>query len=96
MILTQESCPENSTKELPEHIRLYAESRALPADKLMYSSSKAAGMHNRVIVPSKWKRKTIGFSARSVDNDTQNPNTLLVMIVVLFMALIISCLTVGL
>ena len=63
--------PENSTKELPEHIRLYAESRALPVDKLMYSNSKAAGMHNRVIVPFKWKRKTIGFSARSVDDDTK-------------------------
>ena len=50
---------------------MYAESRALPVDKLMYSDSKAAGMYNRLIVPFKWKRKTIGFSARSIDNDSK-------------------------
>tara|TARA_B100001057_G_scaffold187942_1_gene188743 strand:+ start:6088 stop:7041 length:954 start_codon:yes stop_codon:yes gene_type:complete len=63
--------PDNSTSKLPEHIRLYAESRALPLEKIMYSDSKAAGMHKRLIIPFKWGRRTIGFSARSVDNDTR-------------------------
>lgn len=63
--------PENSTSELPDHIRLYAESRALPLERLMYSDSNSAGMKNRVIVPFKWGRRIIGFSARSLDNDTK-------------------------
>jgi hypothetical protein len=63
--------PENSTNELPDHIRLYAENRALPLGKIMYSNSKAAGMWKRLIVPFTWQGKTIGFSARSIDDESR-------------------------
>ena len=63
--------PENSTNELPDHIRLYAESRALPLEKIMYSNSKVAGMWKRLIVPFTWQGKTIGFSARSIDDESR-------------------------
>ena len=62
------SLPEGATHELPDIIREYALRRCLPLDKLMYSNSQPAGMWQRVIVPFKWGRRTIGFSARSIDD----------------------------
>ena len=62
------SLPEGATHELPDNIREYAVKRCLPVDKLMYSNSQPAGMWKRIIVPFKWGRRTIGFSARSTDD----------------------------
>lgn len=60
--------PDGATHTLPDHIKAYAQARALPVDKLMYANNKAAGMWKRVIVPFTWQGKTIGFSARSTDD----------------------------
>lgn len=65
---TERPLPDNATSQLPNDILNYAQSRALPVDKLMYSNTRPAGMWKRVIVPFTWQGKTIGFTARSIDD----------------------------
>ena len=68
---SERALPEGATHELPDAIRAYADSRALPVNKLMYANAKPAGMWKRVIVPFTWQGKTIGFSARTTDADSK-------------------------
>jgi hypothetical protein len=49
----------------------YAMTRGLDdkLDQLLWSPARAANMNRRIIVPFNWKRETIGFTARALDED---------------------------
>jgi hypothetical protein len=65
--------PDNTVvlADAPQHIQDYVAQRGLDSTRLLYSDTKPAGMWKRFIIPCTYKKKLIGYTARTTDENSK-------------------------